>query len=127
LSVIALSVIAIRWDFEPFTALSDTRAVVTWDQLDCGRSDCPRDPALWTLERFVEELDIVRETLTPGPVHVLGHSWGLDADHGVAGDAHARRRRQRHVCESVSQHAALDRRHSRAAGPVIARGTSRDR
>jgi proline iminopeptidase len=61
---------------EPFTALSDTRAVVTWDQLDCGRSDCPRDPALWTLERFVEELDIVRETLTPGPVHVLGHSWG---------------------------------------------------
>jgi proline iminopeptidase len=61
---------------EPFTALSDTRSVVTWDQLDCGRSDCPRDPALWTLERFVEELDIVRETVTPGPVHILGHSWG---------------------------------------------------
>ena len=61
---------------ESFTALSDTRSVVTWDQLDCGRSDCPRDPALWTLERFVEELDIVRETVTPGPVHILGHSWG---------------------------------------------------
>jgi proline iminopeptidase len=61
---------------EPFTALSDTRPVVTWDQLDCGRSDCPGDPALWTLDRFVEELDIVRETLTPGPVHLLGHSWG---------------------------------------------------
>jgi proline iminopeptidase len=61
---------------ESITALSDTRPVVTWDQLDCGRSDCPRDPALWTLERFVEELDIVRETLTPGAVHILRHSWG---------------------------------------------------
>jgi proline iminopeptidase len=61
---------------EAFTALSDCRPVVTWDQLDCGRSDCPRNPALWTLERFVEELDIVRETLTPGAVHILGHSWG---------------------------------------------------
>jgi proline iminopeptidase len=31
---------------------------------------------LWTLERFVAELDAVREALAPGPVHVLGHSWG---------------------------------------------------
>ena len=61
---------------EPFTALSDTRPVFTWDQLDCGRSDCPNNPDLWTLERFVEELDLVRAALTPGPVHILGHSWG---------------------------------------------------
>jgi proline iminopeptidase len=61
---------------EPLAALSDTRPVFTWDQLDCGRSDCPKNPALWTLGRFVEELDLVREALTPGPVHVLGHSWG---------------------------------------------------
>ena len=27
-----------------FLALSDTRPVFTWDQLDCGQSDCPRDP-----------------------------------------------------------------------------------
>jgi proline iminopeptidase len=59
-----------------FTALGDTRPVITWDQLDCGRSECPRNPDLWTLERFVEELDLVRAALTPGPVHVLGHSWG---------------------------------------------------
>ncbi len=59
-----------------FTALSETRPVFTWDQLDCGRSDRPNDPALWTLERFVEELELVRAALTPGPVHVLGHSWG---------------------------------------------------
>ena len=61
---------------DTFTALSDTRPVFTWDQLDCGRSDRPNDPDLWTLERFVEELDLVRAALTPGPVHVLGHSWG---------------------------------------------------
>ena len=61
---------------ESFTALSDTRPVFTWDQLDCGRSECPNDRSLWTLDRFVEELDIVRKTLAPGPVHILGHSWG---------------------------------------------------
>jgi proline iminopeptidase len=59
-----------------FLALSDTRPVFTWDQLDCGQSDCPRDPCLWTLDRFVDELDLVRTALTPGPVHILGHSWG---------------------------------------------------
>ncbi len=61
---------------ESFAALSDTRPVFLWDQLDCGRSDCPRNPDLWALERFVEELDLVRAALTPGPVHILGHSWG---------------------------------------------------
>ena len=61
---------------EPFTALSDTRPVFIWDQLDCGRSDCPKNPDLWTLARSVEELDVVRAALTPGPVHILGHSWG---------------------------------------------------
>jgi proline iminopeptidase len=57
-------------------ALSDTRPVFTWDQLGCGQSDRPNDPQLWTLERFVEELELVRAALIPGPVHVLGHSWG---------------------------------------------------
>ena len=61
---------------EPFTALSDARPVFMWDQLDCGRSDRPNNPDLWMLERFVEELALVRTALTPGPVHILGHSWG---------------------------------------------------
>ena len=61
---------------EPFGALSGERAVYTWDQLDCGRSDRPNDPSLWTLARFVDELDAVRKALTPGRVHILGHSWG---------------------------------------------------
>ncbi len=61
---------------ENFTALGDARPVFTWDQLECGQSDRPNDRRLWTLERFVEELDAVRAALAPGPVHVLGHSWG---------------------------------------------------
>ena len=61
---------------EPFGALGDERPVFVWDQLGCGRSDRPSDISLWTLERFVAELDAVRNALAPGPMHVLGHSWG---------------------------------------------------
>jgi proline iminopeptidase len=59
-----------------YGALGDERPTYTWDQLGCGRSDRPDNLSLWTLERFVEELDVVRDTLAPGPVHILGHSWG---------------------------------------------------
>ena len=61
---------------DSLAGLADGRPVFTWDQLDCGRSDRPHDRRLWLLERFVDELDAVRTALTPGPVHVLGHSWG---------------------------------------------------
>jgi proline iminopeptidase len=61
---------------EPFGALGDERTVYVWDQLGCGRSERPSDQALWTVERYVEELDTVRAELAPGPVHILGHSWG---------------------------------------------------
>jgi proline iminopeptidase len=57
-------------------ALGDERPVYIWDQLGCGRSERPEDMSLWTVERYVEELDAVRAALAPGPVHVLGHSWG---------------------------------------------------
>lgn len=50
--------------------------VVIHDQLGTGRSDNPQDPALWTLERYVEEVECVRQTLGLGTVHLLGHSWG---------------------------------------------------
>ena len=61
---------------EPLRALGDERPVYVWDQLGCGRSDRPSSPALWTVERFVQEFDAVRAEVAPGPVHVLGHSWG---------------------------------------------------
>ena len=61
---------------EPFAALGDVRPVYLWDQLGCGRSDRPTDPAVWTVARFVKEFEAVRAALSPGPVHILGHSWG---------------------------------------------------
>lgn len=50
--------------------------VVCFDQLGCGKSDRPTDPALWSLERYVEEVEIVRTHLNLGTVHLLGQSWG---------------------------------------------------
>ncbi len=50
--------------------------LVTWDQLGCGESDRPTDPSLWTIDRFVLEMDTVRAALGLGVVDVLGQSWG---------------------------------------------------
>ena len=55
---------------------SDTRRVVLYDQLGCGRSDQPDDTSLWRIDRFVEELGIVRRELDLDEVHLLGQSWG---------------------------------------------------
>ena len=52
------------------------RPVVFYDQLGCGRSDHPDDPALWVMDTFVEEVAAVREALGLDRVHLLGHSWG---------------------------------------------------
>jgi proline iminopeptidase len=50
--------------------------VVIHDQLGTGASDHPDDPSLWTLARYVEEVEIVRTALGLGRVHLLGQSWG---------------------------------------------------
>jgi proline iminopeptidase len=50
--------------------------VVTYDQLGCGQSDRPTDASLWTIGRYVEEVEAVRKALGLGRVHLLGHSWG---------------------------------------------------
>jgi proline-specific peptidase len=50
--------------------------VVFYDQIGCGRSDHPDDPALWVMDTFVEEVGVVREALGLDRVHLLGHSWG---------------------------------------------------
>lgn len=55
---------------------SDTRRVILYDQLGCGRSDQPDDTSLWRVERFVEELAIVRRELKLDRIHLLGQSWG---------------------------------------------------
>jgi len=57
--------------------LSDAgRPVVFYDQLGCGKSEHPDDPALWVMDTFVEELAAVRAALGLDRVHLLGHSWG---------------------------------------------------
>lgn len=56
--------------------LGDERPVVMFDQLGCGRSDRPDDPALWTIDRFVEEVACVRRALSLDTIHLLGQSWG---------------------------------------------------
>jgi proline iminopeptidase len=56
--------------------LADERQVVVYDQLGSGRSDRPTDPALWTVERFVEEVAQVRAALALEEVHIFGNSWG---------------------------------------------------
>ncbi|WAC29397.1 proline iminopeptidase-family hydrolase [Ancylobacter sp. SL191] len=50
--------------------------VVTFDQLGTGASDRPTDEGLWTIARYVEEVEAVRTALDLGRVHLLGHSWG---------------------------------------------------
>jgi proline-specific peptidase len=61
---------------EPLEALADQRQVIFYDQLGCGRSDRPADGALWTVDRFVEELVQVRDALGLSKLHLFGSSWG---------------------------------------------------
>lgn len=60
----------------PAVALADDRAIILYDQLDGGRSDCPADPANWTLARFADEIVAIRAALGLERLHLFGHSWG---------------------------------------------------
>lgn len=60
----------------PLEALASERPVLFYDQLGSGRSDRPNDISLWKIERFVEELTILRKELKLDTIHLLGHSWG---------------------------------------------------
>ena len=52
------------------------RRVIMYDQLGCGRSPVPSNPDMWTIELFVEEVDVVRQALGLERLHILGQSWG---------------------------------------------------
>lgn len=49
-----------------------------YDQLGSAFSDQPKDPSLWDLPRFVEEVEQVRTALglDSGNFYLVGHSWG---------------------------------------------------
>jgi len=55
---------------------SDERRVIFYDQLGCGRSDQPDDPALCVVSRFADEVETMRGALGLERVHILGQSWG---------------------------------------------------
>jgi proline-specific peptidase len=61
---------------EPLEALGADRQVIFYDQLGCGRSDRPDNPALWHIERFVAEVNTIRQSLGLEQIHLLGQSWG---------------------------------------------------
>jgi len=51
---------------------------IYYDQLGSAYSDQPKDESLWTTERFVDEVEQVRQALglTRDDFYLLGHSWG---------------------------------------------------
>ncbi|MDB5366041.1 MAG: proline iminopeptidase [Rhodospirillales bacterium] len=55
---------------------SDGLTVIAYDQLGCGASSRPVNASLWTLDRYVDELDQIVAALGLGRMHLLGHSWG---------------------------------------------------
>ena len=60
----------------PLVDLADERPIVFYDQLDAGLSDRPNDPSNWRIERFLSEIDVVRENLDLKTLSIFGNSWG---------------------------------------------------
>lgn len=50
--------------------------VTFYDQLGCGRSEVPKNTALFVPERYVEEAEAFRKAMDLGRPHVIGSSWG---------------------------------------------------
>jgi proline iminopeptidase len=59
-----------------FDELGNDRQIVRYDQLGSGNSDKITDKTLFTIDRFVKELELLRVHLGVEKWHVLGHSWG---------------------------------------------------
>lgn len=59
-------------------ALASERPVIFYDQLGCGSSITTEEDrkSLWTVERFVGEVQAVRDALGLKELHILGQSWG---------------------------------------------------
>jgi len=66
--------------FEAFDSFLPAEGIeyIYYDQLGSGNSDNPADESLWTLDRFVDEVEQVRVALGLGKNDfcLLGHSWG---------------------------------------------------
>jgi proline iminopeptidase len=66
--------------FESFESFLPQEGIefIYYDQLGSYLSDKPTDTSLWTTERFVEEVEQVRQALQldSSNFYLLGHSWG---------------------------------------------------
>lgn len=61
--------------FESFFP-KDAFQIIYYDQLGSYYSDQPNDPSLWTIERFCEEVEQVRQALGLDQFYLYGFSWG---------------------------------------------------
>lgn len=68
-------------------SLAVDRGVIRYDQVGSGKSEYVNSGDLWRIERFVHEIDQVRDALGLDRVHLYGHSWGsmLAVEHLLAG------------------------------------------
>jgi proline iminopeptidase len=73
----------------PLTDLADERQVIFYDQLDAGLSERPNNPENWDIQRFLLEIDDLRETLNLRRVAIFGNSWGgtIAASYAARGPA----------------------------------------
>lgn len=71
-----------------FSALADAAQLVYFDHRGQGRSARDGDPARWTLDENVADMEALRRHLGLGPIAVVGTSYG-----GMVAMAHAARHR----------------------------------
>ncbi len=70
---------------KPLLALANDRPVIIYDQLGSGKSDRPTDTTLFTVDRYVRELQTLRDSLGLSEIHLLGHSWGAMLEEAYMG------------------------------------------
>lgn len=63
---------------ESLDAMAATgRRVIYYDQLGCGHSHIDvSKPEMWTIDLYIEEVNVVRQALGLEHIHLLGQSWG---------------------------------------------------
>ena len=87
--------------FEPFDSFLPREGIeyIYYDQLGSAYSDQPNDDRLWTIDRFVDEVEQVRQALrlTSDNFCLLGGSWG-----GILAIEYALRHQQDLKCLIIS-------------------------
>lgn len=89
-----------------------------YDQLGCGNSDKPADTTLWVLDRFVEEVEQVRQAIGGDSTnfYILGNSWG-----GILGMQYALKYQDRMKSLIVANMMASCPEYGRYAQEVLAK------